>query len=75
MTFFRLSNVKCLLLTGEVDKSVRSSGQIFSEFNIPKIIKNRLIFDRVIQKIKKVYVLGDTGKTRSPAPSIREMKT
>jgi len=30
---------KWLYLTGKVDKSVRYSGQIFSGFNAPKIIK------------------------------------
>ena len=48
--FFGFPKVKWLHLTGEVDKSVRYPCQIFSGFNIPKIIKNRLIFDRVIQK-------------------------
>jgi len=33
----------------------------FSELDIPKFTKNRLIFDRVIQKNKKVDILGDTG--------------
>ena len=51
-----------MLLTGEVNKSVRCSCQIFSVFNVPKIIKNRLIFDRVIQKNKKVDFLWNTGK-------------
>jgi len=38
--FFGLPNVKCLLLTGEMDKSVRRLCQFFSGFNVPKIIKS-----------------------------------
>jgi len=37
--FFGLPKVKWLHLTGEVDKSVRCSSQIFSEFKMPKIVK------------------------------------
>jgi len=37
--FFGFSKVKWLHLTGEVDKSVRFTCQIFSGFNVPKIIK------------------------------------
>jgi len=37
--FFGFPKVKCLDLTGEVDKSVRFSLEIFSGFNVPKIIK------------------------------------
>jgi len=37
--FFGLPNVKWLHLTGDVDKCVRFSCQIFSGFNKPKIIK------------------------------------
>ena len=37
--FFGFPKVKWLHLTGEVDKSVRFSYQIFSRFNLPKIIK------------------------------------
>jgi len=37
--FFGLPKVKWLHLTGEVDKFVRCSSQIFSEFKMPKIIK------------------------------------
>jgi len=36
---FEFPKVKCLHLTGEVDKSVTCSCQILSRFNIPKIIK------------------------------------
>ena len=40
MKFFGFPKVKWLHLTGEVmDKSVRFSFQIFSGFNIPKVIK------------------------------------
>ena len=39
-------------MTGEVDKPVRFLCQILSGFNMPKIIKNPLISDRVIQNIK-----------------------
>ena len=37
--FFGFLKVKWLHLTGEVDKSVRFSRQIFSGFIMPKIIK------------------------------------
>ena len=37
--FFGFPKVMWLYLTGELDKSVRCSSQIFSGFNIPKIIK------------------------------------
>ena len=37
--FFGFPKVKWLHLIGEVDKSVRHSCQIFSEFNIPKSFK------------------------------------
>jgi len=50
MTFFGFPKVKWLHLAGEVNKSVRFSSQIFSGFS--KNYENRLIFDRVIQKIK-----------------------
>jgi len=39
ITFFGFPKVKWLHLTGEVDKSVRCSCQIFSGFNIPNITK------------------------------------
>ena len=48
--FFKFPEVKWLHLTGEADKSVRYSRQLFSRFNIPKII--RVGFNGVIQKIK-----------------------
>jgi len=37
--FFGFPKVKWLHLTGEVVKSVKSSRQIFSGFNVPKIIE------------------------------------
>jgi len=36
-----------------VDKSVRCSREIFSGFNVPKLLKS-VDIDRVVQKIKKV---------------------
>jgi len=56
MTFFGFPKVKWLHLAGEVNKSVRFSSQIFSGFS--KNYENRLIFDRVIQKIKGGRFLG-----------------
>jgi len=47
---FRFPKVKWLYLTGEVDKCVRCSCKLFSEF--------RLIFDRVNQKIKRWTSFG-----------------
>jgi len=41
MTFFEFPKVKWLHVTGEVDKSVSFSCQIFSEFDIPEIITIR----------------------------------
>jgi len=49
MTFFGFPKIKCLDLTGLVDKPVRFSCQIFLGFNVPKIL-NLVNFDRVIQK-------------------------
>ena len=54
--FFGFPKVKWLQYTGKVGKCTNCRCQIFSEFNTPKIIKNRLIFDRVILKNKKVDV-------------------
>jgi len=60
---FGFPKIKWLHLTGEVNKSVTCSCKIFSGFNTPKIIKkNRLIFDRVIQKIKGGR-FGTQGRT------------
>ena len=39
--FFGPPKLKWLHMTGEVDKSVRFSCQIFSGFNLPKVIKIR----------------------------------
>ena len=39
MTFHGFPKVKWLRLTGEVAKYVRCACQIFSGFNVPKIIK------------------------------------
>ena len=57
MTFFGFPQVKWLRLTGEVDKSVRCSCQIFSGFNIPKIIKIGQFLTELF-KNKKVDVFG-----------------
>jgi len=56
--FFGFPKVKRLHLTGEVGKSVRCSCQIFSGFNMPKIIRIGQ-FLTVIQKIKMGF--WDTG--------------
>jgi len=62
-------------LTDKVDKSVSCLCQIFSGFNVPKITKNRLIFDSFIQKIVmwtffsnavyKMFCIVVTGAPRS----------
>jgi len=52
-----------LHLTGEVDKAVRSSCQIFSGFNIPKLLK-AVNFYKVILKIKRRTFWGYFGKLR-----------
>jgi len=49
--------VKWLHLAGEVDNS---SCQIFLSIYLTKNYENRLIFDRVIQKTKKVDVFSGT---------------
>jgi len=48
-------------LTGEVNKSVKCLCQIFSGFNIPKIIKIVQIFTELFLKNKKGTFFGDTG--------------
>jgi len=58
--FVGFPKVKWLHLTGEVDKSVRYSRQIFPGFNVPKIIKIGL-FLTVIQKITRWTFLGTQG--------------
>ena len=55
---FGFPKVKWLHLTCEADKSVRSSCQIISGFNIPQVIKS-VNYDRVIQKIKR-WTFWDT---------------
>jgi len=55
--FFGFPKVKWLHLTGEVDKSVRCSCQIFSRFNVPKIIKIGQFLTELF-KNKKVDVFG-----------------
>jgi len=57
---FEFPKVKWLHLTGEVDKSVTCSCQIFSGFNVPKITKNGLTFNTVIPKIIRWTFFGDT---------------
>ena len=54
VTFFGFLKVKWLHLTGELDKSVRFSCQIFSEFNIPKSVN----FWQSYSNNEKVDVLG-----------------
>jgi len=53
---FGFPKVKWLLLTAEVDISVRFLCQIFSGFNVPKKLKS-VNFFKVIKKLK-VDVLG-----------------
>ena len=55
---FGFPKVKWLQYTGEVGKCTSYSCQIFSGFNTPKIIKNRLIVDRVIWKMKRYTFFG-----------------
>ena len=50
--FFAFPDVKWLHLTGGVDKSVRYSCQFFYDLTYRKL-SNSVIFDRVIQKIKR----------------------
>ena len=49
-------NVKWLHLTGELDKCIRFSCQIFAGFNIPKICT--VNFRHTYSKNKKVNVIG-----------------
>jgi len=58
--FFGFPKVKWLHLTGEMDKSVRLSCEIFSRFNTPKIIKISEFLTKLF-KNKKVYAFWDTG--------------
>ena len=57
--FFGFPKVHWLHRTTEVDKSVRHSCQIFSGFNVPKLLKSHN-FDRVVQKKKKGGRFADT---------------
>jgi len=57
---FAFSKVKWLLLTGQVEKSVRFSCQIFSGFNILKLLKS-VNFWQSYSKNKKVDIFGDKG--------------
>ena len=50
--FFSISQGTVATSDRRSGQSVRFSCQIFSDFHTPKIIKNRLLFDRVIPKIK-----------------------
>jgi len=60
MNFLGFPKVEWLHLTGEVNKSVRCSRQIFSRFYIPKSTKSGN-FDRVtVFKSKKVDVFWNT---------------
>jgi len=58
--FLGFLKVKWLHLTGEVGKSVRSSCQIFSGFNIPKLLKSVNCLQSH-SKNKKLEVLGAQG--------------
>ena len=58
---FGFPKVKWLHLIDEVDKSVRCLCQIFSVFNIPKIIKLGQFLADLFQKNKTVDVFWDTG--------------
>jgi len=55
--FSRFPNVKWLHLTGEMGKSVRFSCQIFSWFNLPKLLKS-FNFWQISQKNKRRTFLG-----------------
>jgi len=59
--FLGFLNVKWLHLTGEVDKSVRFSYQIFSGFNMPKIVKIVKFLIELFKKIKGGRFLGTRG--------------
>ena len=56
--------VKWLHLTGEVGKSVRSSCQIFSGFNIPKLLKS-VNFLQSYSKNKKLEVFWGAQGNRA----------
>ena len=60
--FFGYPKLKWLQLTGEVDKSVRSSCQIFSWFNVPKLIKS-VNFWQNYSKNKEIDVFSGIQRT------------
>ena len=62
MTFFGYPKLKWLQLTGEVDKSVRSSCQIFSWFNVPRLIKS-VNFWQNYSKNKEIDVFSGIQRT------------
>ena len=51
--FLGFPEIKWLHLTSDVDKSVRFLCEIFSGFNVQKIIKISCFFYRVIPKVKR----------------------
>jgi len=57
---FGFPKVQWLQLTGKVDKSVSSDVKFSQDLAYQKLLKIGN-FDRIIQKNKKVDVLGDTG--------------
>jgi len=61
--FFGFPKSKWLHVTGEVDKSVRVSCQIFSRFNGPQIIKIGEFWTELFKKIKRWTFLGTRGIT------------
>jgi len=57
--FFLFFNVNWLHPTGEVDKSVSCSCQLFSGFNVPKLIKIGQFLTELFKKIKRwTFFLG-----------------
>jgi len=56
--FFGFPKVKCLHVTGEVDKSVRCSCQIFFHDSMYQESLKSVNFDRLIQKIKRWTFFG-----------------
>jgi len=58
--FLGFPKVKWLHLAGEVDKSVRFSCQIFSEFNVPKIIKIGYFLTELFKKLTVDVFSWDT---------------
>ena len=58
--FLGFPKVKWLHLAGEVDKSVRFSCQIFSGFNVPKIIKIGYFLTELFKKLTVGVFSWDT---------------